>query len=938
MTDAAHVQTKIRQSLSESKDLSVVLITNPTSDPISNYRTAIDPALIAIKPNRVDQRVCDLNDEPIPAWLSTYGTGLNPTEIWHKANISPGGIQQVIVGDGPWVHDLGPVVDLPTQNQNDLSDDWHKNVVTDLANTDVVIIASALLSWPYGRCDYLSQAILFPVSSRHIVKTTDGTLHAVCQYTISSLSRIVYLKSTNGGETWTSSIVDNDDGHHYFMPSITCDKDNGIHITYTRWSNFDHYTYWLFCGSSTPSGFELYSGVGGNAYHTLLGATDGTIAKVYNNGGDPDAGNVHTHGGSFTQDVGTAGVSRRDPTGSGPIVPVGHGHTSSSAANVSATRLPSSRSLKFLRYPGMPVSLPADIIVPFDTTVPTGFTRYSDQDDYAIYLSSDVGSTVGSSNHRHQLTSYLTGVTSHSHLGDSGSIWACETHYHDSAGTTALYSDYQNNDWPSYGIILGKLTSAATTLPQHALLLMNTAPSLSNFTVLSGAASSIADHVFKGKTTYSDLGGNTSHDHADVNSTSDAAAGSVYGMISVTPYTMSAASNSHTHGIHFAFNSCSNEICRFLPVIVHNDASRDISTFGCDLFYRYISPAGVSSSPVNISQLNQFFPSHEGICLVDNSNNVHFLWSGQGLNTTPTRARICYNKQTSGVLGTRTDLTTSDNHMVSPSMDIDNQANIHAAWCNETTNQSIQYKKYSSGAWGSMEEIDTTQYCDYPSNIVTDKDCNVYLFYQRFSDPAARVSDLYYSKRTTTWAAAVCITPNKASAGYDQYTGQAYIDNKGNVVFIWSGKGYGSHTTKYHPVYRYIKPDGTIVPATTSDPVDIFPYDDTEIFCAHVFWHSYPLSDSVYQNLVVDGLSILYLYDPRNTADKDTADICFYSSPRALVGDVGNSGSGGSGDSEFTPGGVGAESILQKETYTITTKGKICLNHISQELNRSSIS
>jgi len=320
---------------------------------------------------------------------------------------------------------------------------------------------------------------------------------------------------------------------------------------------------------------------------------------------------------------------------------------------------------------------------------------------------------------------------------------------------------------------------------------------------------------------------------------------------------------------------------------------------------------------------------------------LHFLWSAQGLNTTKSRARVSYKKMTSGSLGSRVDLTTSDNHMLYPSLDIDRLGDIHTAWFNSTTNQSLEYRKYSGGSWGSVENVDTDSYVGYPGNIITDNDCNVFLFYCKWTDAGTAIKEVFYRKRvksTGIWSAAINLSPNKASSGYNQFSGQSFIDNKGNIVFIWSGKGYGAHAAVYHPVYRYIKSDGTIVPATSSEAVDLFPDDDTEILYPAVFWHSYPVTDLVYQNLVVSGFTFLYLYNPRNGASKDTADLKFFSSPDALVGDASNSGSGGSGDSILNPSGVGAESILQQETYTISVGGHICLNHFGHDPCRHSIS
>jgi hypothetical protein len=175
------------------------------------------------------------------------------------------------------------------------------------------------------------------------------------------------------------------------------------------------------------------------------------------------------------------------------------------------------------------------------------------------------------------------------------------------------------------------------------------------------------------------------------------------------------------------------------------------------------------------------------------------------------------------------------------------------------------------------------------------------------------------------------------AAGYSQFPGHLSLDAVGNLLVTWSGKGYGAHPAVYHPVYRYITPDGTITPSLASPAVDMFPLDDSEMISPNLFWHNNPYIDGVYHNLPVYGFSVLFL-DNVSGASKQTADIVFCSFPNAIVGDSGPLGTGGVGDNMFTPGGVGSESMLQQETYSIITSGHICLNHISRNPLQSSIS
>ena len=930
MTDAAHVSTKFPNSLSDSREITLVHIDNPGQSAVLNYRTALDPALVATKLVPVDQRLLDLNGEPIPAWVSNYGTGLSDSEIWHKTNLLAGGKQVVSVGDAPWVNDLGPIVDIPSPDNNNLSDDWHKAVVTDLCPTDVVIAASIQFPYvPFLTSLYLSQMILFPVSSRHIVKTSDGTLHAVTSYTISGLSRIVYFKSTNGGVKWTALVVDNNDGQHYILPSITCDRSGGIHITYTRWDQVTSDTFWLYCNNDVPTGFELASDPAGSARTSVFGdrvvcGGEGTFTSLTYN--DP-------HGHSWTTVNGSPTASSLVPADRSlnSITCDNWHHTVfSKTQSLVGSQFPPYRTLRVLRYPGIPTILPSGIIIPFDSSVPAGFTRYSAQDGYYIRGSTTVGTVGGAFTHYHNVSGSISGdgcsFLADVYVGSQG----IDAHSHTHSGNFPT----TNNVIPGHSSYLGILSSPATVIPSHSILMFATESLLSSITHISKSGDVLDGLSMYGANGYAGNGVTAlTHNHPDFTYySSSPTSGSGRGNFE---WDTGVASTGHAHVFQVSGIGQSNSLPSLIrPYMYHVDSSIDLTTYGNDLFYIYIAPDGSLAAPVNISLIKQYYPSFEGVCLADGVDDVHFQWSAQGLNTTPGRARVCYKKISSGILGARVDLTTSDNHMLYSSMDIDINGDVHSVWFNATSNASIQYKKSVDGSFVGVaaETVDNDSYCGVPSNIITDKDCNTFLLYARWTDAGTAIKEVFYRKRdaaTGTWGAAVNLSPNKAASGYNQFTGQICLDNKGNVVFTWSGKGYGAHTSVYHPVYRYLSPAGTIVPEVGVDAVDMFPLDDLEIFYPTVFWHSYPLTDGVYQNLVTSGLTFMYLYNPRNGVNKDTVDLKFYSSADALVGDVGAVGIGGSGSGDFTPSGVGGESVLQQESFTVVQRGYLCKTNLN---------
>lgn len=923
MTDEAHVQTKANQSLSESDAISVILIRNPESSPVSNYRTAIDPALVLSRPAPLDQKVIELDDSVSPAWFSKYGTGVSEAEIFHKRSILANGLQQIAVGDGPWISDVGPSVDLAdSSDPTSLIDDWHKTIVTDLTDDDIEVISAAQTGAYHSSSSLIAQYMLYPISSRHIVKTGDGVLHAVVARLSSGVNRVFYLRSGNGGRTWTSTAVDLDDGRNYIYPSITCDSEGGIHITFTRHALYQFTTYWLYSGSDIPSGFELISNVGGIANQRLLGAADARYMADLS-----DAVHGHSYSASGGDVIGCS--SRVYPEYSRAYC-TWH-HTATNHVLSDASSLPICKSLKMIQFYGIPNYIPAGVVLPFNTpSLPAGVTRYSAQDGYPIYLMDDVGVVYGAAQHRHVLSYNYTGSAyCQSVWNGSGTGSACD-HSHTGSVNTA----YADNSLPKYGVVLASVDSDLFTIPQNSIIFTSSGvvgtSFPANFVSLSLSGETLFKKYLVGAASYSDLGGSLQHDHADLTFDSVAASNSVsISSVTISGAMISMASYNHKHRVTVAFDPGYNVMPYFSPRAFSLSSDLPVGNYSGDLFYVYISPTGVVSSPVNISQMHQYFPSMEASVLVDAAEDVHVLYACQGLNTTPGRSRICYIKKSSGSWGSRVDITTDDYHMQYPSMDIDVVGDIHAAWFNATTCQSLQYRKCVSGAWDSIEDVDTSSYVGVPGNIITDKDCNVFLFYAYWTDAGTAIKEVLYRKRTSGgWGAAVNLTPGKAAAGYNQFPGQALLDNKGNVIITITGKGYGAHTSVYHPVYRYITPDGTVVPSTVNDAVDFFPDDDNEIIYPTVFWHSYPLTDDVYQNLVVSGFTFLYLYNPRNTSSKDTADLRFYSSPNALVGDVGAVGSGGSGEGDFVPSGVSAESIFQHETFTINNRGHLNFPHI----------
>jgi len=77
----------------------------------------------------------------------------------------------------------------------------------------------------------------------------------------------------------------------------------------------------------------------------------------------------------------------------------------------------------------------------------------------------------------------------------------------------------------------------------------------------------------------------------------------------------------------------------------------------------------------------------------------------------------------------------------------------------------------------------------------------------------------------------------------------------------------------------------------------------------------------------------VYLYNPRGTYG-ETADLRFFSSPSAMVGDVGSIGGGGIGSDDHFPGGVGGEGVFEQESYSISIRGYLCRSYSTSPVGR----
>jgi len=138
-----------------------------------------------------------------------------------------------------------------------------------------------------------------------------------------------------------------------------------------------------------------------------------------------------------------------------------HTHDTFSSSGTNATNLPPYRQLKVIEFnsPGEPATLPAGIIGIFDSAVPEGWTRYSDQDNQFIRGSGTANTTGGSSTHSHSTSFTTEGPTlpNESRSTDDAPATATDTHTHTGSGT----SNSTTNLPPYIDVILGKLDTSS---------------------------------------------------------------------------------------------------------------------------------------------------------------------------------------------------------------------------------------------------------------------------------------------------------------------------------------------------------------------------------------------------------------------------------------------------------------------------------------------
>lgn len=296
----------------------------------------------------------------------------------------------------------------------------------------------------------------------------------------------------------------------------------------------------LWDGVSAPSGWTFLSDAGGafNNRFPRGAATYGGTGGVA----------THTHtvglvslGAPATTAVSGSGTNRSA---------VGHTHALASGSTVAASNLPSYRNLRVITSTGVPTTIPAGAIAIFDTTPPSGWTRYSTQDNYFVRGAATAGGTGGANTHTHSTSISLAAASGNQAVSTTNPRTAVATNTHTHA-TSSGTTDGPDSRPPFITVILAKADSA-TAIPAGMIAMFNASPS-GDWSIVSGSGGDFNGRFIVGSSSYGTTGGAGTHSHANLPIASAVPTGT--GNASTTSPTASVASSTHTHSVTVSFGA-----------------------------------------------------------------------------------------------------------------------------------------------------------------------------------------------------------------------------------------------------------------------------------------------------------------------------------------------------------------------------------------------
>jgi len=303
-------------------------------------------------------------------------------------------------------------------------------------------------------------------------------------------------------------------------------------------------------GVSAPTGWTIVSDDGGEDFYERFPRGSASY-------GSTGGAATHTHTASAGASTSASASMARD-SGSTAMGSGAHTHTLQSSMVGTASNLPSYRNLKVISYDsGIPTTIPSGAIAIFDGTLPSGWTRYSAQDDYFVRGAGSIA-TGGANTHTHSVE-VTTGAPSATVNGksSSGNVATTSSHTHTGSGTSASGS----NQPPSLTVVLAKATSEAF-IPGGMIGMFDANPE-GGWSVVSGSGGDFNNRFIKGSSSYGTTGGASSHTHTDLTVSLGTTSGT--GVVK-SGSGATLATDTHTHTIDASF-STDNQLPPYIDVI-----------------------------------------------------------------------------------------------------------------------------------------------------------------------------------------------------------------------------------------------------------------------------------------------------------------------------------------------------------------------------------
>ncbi|MFH2020289.1 MAG: CARDB domain-containing protein [archaeon] len=559
----------------------------------------------------------------------------------------------------------------------------------------------------------------------------------------------------------------------------------------------DFYLFWV--GSTNePAGWTCVSCNSSGAYYQkLIRASD-----VY---GGTGGATTHIHTISYVSETGATTTGQSASSTSAATA----AHTHGALANTDVERvsnLPSFRQVKVIKYAGgIPSTIPQGAIAIFNTSsLPSGWTRYTSQDNYFVYANTSANYTAGSNTHSHQTSAGLDisigfGGTK---AGTPTDTVAANRHTH-SAGTAD--SSVVDNRPPYLGVILAMATTD-TTVPYgqgFIAILGSTAPS--GWVPMSSAGSAMYNRYIVGASSFgSSTGGTTDHTHSDLDITTGQAGTSLSTKGGNNAYTP----NTHTHVVTVSFDTITH-----LPPYINvtfayaNEIIGEVPDTAPNI--TLITPANYSNSTTS---------SVDFSCLAKDSHdivNISFYTNITGTFQRNSTVYVYGSANTSYTATFHMDLSNGT-RVIWNCLVFDNATSPQSAWASANWTVTVLENPLPkvnliSPATGSTQ-INTT--LDFNCSATDDEDIQSLSLYTNRTGAFSFEEVQVYSGTSDTSVSQIF-----TKGGFEDGKGYAWnckaIDNESNEIYATQNYSFSIYLgipniTLTSPADNYVDADGTM--------------------------------------------------------------------------------------------------------------------------------